>query len=211
MTPLNFLNLLWEFKPEELYVLLWTLPDKRSRWFRDIAAAAEFVLKAHGSDVYVGVGLSGADRGPGLRCASEEIAGICGFWADLDLRSDAHDNKALPATIQDALSIIPVAMPPTIVIDTGNGAHAWWIFKEPYIFDGDEDHQAVASQVARWHTLLRLTASSLGWSYDRLSDLARVLRIPGTRNLKDPAKPEGCRDPLVLRTALQPLRFRRVP
>jgi hypothetical protein len=48
----------------------------------------------------------------------------------------------------------------------------------------------VASQVARWHTLLCLNASSRGWAYDRLADLARVLRIPGTRNLKDPANPK---------------------
>jgi hypothetical protein len=131
-----------------------------------------------------------ADHGPARRCVSAEIAGITGFWADLDLRSDAHSKKALPATVADALSIIPASMPPTIVILTGNGAHAWWIFKEPYIFDDDDDRQAMATHVARWHTLLCLNASSRGWAYDRLSDLARILRIPGTRNLKDPANPK---------------------
>ena len=190
MTPLDFLNLLWQFKPEELYILLWTHPDKQSHWYRDIAAAAEFVLKSRMLDVYVGVGLSMADHGPARRCVSAEIAGITGFWADLDLRSDAHSKKALPATVADALSIIPASMPPTIVILTGNGAHAWWIFKEPYIFDDDDDRQAMATHVARWHTLLCLNASSRGWAYDRLSDLARILRIPGTRNLKDPANPK---------------------
>jgi len=56
MTPLTFLNLLWQFKPEELYVLIWTLQDKYSHWYRDVAAAAEFVLEARGLDLYVGVG-----------------------------------------------------------------------------------------------------------------------------------------------------------
>lgn len=190
MTALEFLKLLWQFKPEGLYVLLWTLPDKQSHWYRDVAAAAEFVLKARELNVYVGVGLSSVDYGATRRCASEEIAGICGFWADFDLRSDAHSKKALPTTIFDALSVIPESMPPTIVIATGNGAHAWWLFKEPYVFDGDEDRQAVAGQVARWNTLLCLNASSRGWAYDRLSDLARILRIPGTQNLKDPANPK---------------------
>lgn len=190
MTPLDFLKLLWQFKPEELYVLLWTLPDKKSHWYRDIAAAAEFVLNARGLDVYVGVGLSSADHGPARRCGSGEIAGISGLWADFDLRSDAHSKKALPTTIPDALSVIPVSMPPTIVIATGNGAHAWWLFKEPYLFDGDDDRQAIAGLVARWNTLLCLNASSRGWAYDRLSDLARILRIPGTQNLKDRANPK---------------------
>ena len=182
-----FLEALFAGKPDDLHLLLWTLPDKRSHWYQDIAAAAEFVLKSRGMDVYVGVGLSNADHGPMRRCTSEEIAGISGFWADFDLHSDAHDKKALPATISDALSVIPASMPPTIIVATGNGAHAWWLFKEPYIFDSDEDRQAVAGQVVRWNTLLSLNASVRGWAYDRLSDLARVLRIPGTQNHKDPA------------------------
>ena len=190
MTPLDFLKLLWQFKPEELYVLLWTLPDKRSHWYWDIAAAADFVSDAGDMDVYVGVGLSRVDYGPTRRCASGEIAGISGLWADFDLRSDAHSKKALPTTISDALSVIPASMPPTVVVATGNGAHAWWLFKEPYLFDGDDDRQATAGLVARWNTLLCLNASSRGWAYDRLSDLARILRIPGTQNRKDPVNPK---------------------
>src|ERR1035438_8660138 len=30
MTPLNFLNLLWQLKPEEMFVLIWTLPRTQS-------------------------------------------------------------------------------------------------------------------------------------------------------------------------------------
>src|ERR1035437_1305070 len=47
-----------------------------------------------------------------------------------------------------------------------------------------------AMLVSRWHTLLSLRASQQGWAFDRLSDLARVLRIPGTANLKDPSNPK---------------------
>jgi hypothetical protein len=190
MTPLDFLNLLWQFKPEEMYVLIWTLPDKCSYWYRDVAAAAEFVLNVRGLDVYVGVGLSNADRGSGHRCTSDEVVGLTGFWADFDIRSDAHRQKALPTTITDALSVIPECMPPTIVIATGNGAHAWWLFKEPYIFDDAEDRKDTATLGSRWQTLLRLRASQRGWVFERLSDLARVLRIPGTVNLKDPSNPK---------------------
>jgi hypothetical protein len=190
MTPGAFLDLLWQYKPDNLYVLLWTLQDKRSHWYRDLGAAARFAASANGHDVYVGVGLSDADHGPTRRCTSHDVAGIAGLWADLDLRSEAH-KKALPASIPDALSILPAAMPPTVVVATGNGAHAWWLFKEPYIFGGGEDRQKVAGIVTRWHSLLRLNSAARGWTYDRLSDLARVLRIPGTLNHKDPnaAKP----------------------
>ncbi|OFV98393.1 MAG: hypothetical protein A3H28_02550 [Acidobacteria bacterium RIFCSPLOWO2_02_FULL_61_28] len=143
------------------------------------------------SDVYVGVGLASRDYGPAHRCGSDEIAGITGFWADFDLRSDAHNKKALPPTIADALSVIPATMPPTIAVATGNGAHAWWLFKEPLVFDSDQERKDTARLVTRWQTLLRVRTSQRGWVFDRLSDLARVLRIPGTSNLKDPKNPKA--------------------
>jgi len=34
-----FLEQLLAGKPDELYVLLWTLPEKRSRWFRNVSDA----------------------------------------------------------------------------------------------------------------------------------------------------------------------------
>jgi hypothetical protein len=97
MTPHEFLEQLWAEKPSDLYLLIWTLQDKRSRWFRNIEQAAAAVAQTP-QDVYVGAGLSPRDYGPSRRCPSEEIAGIAGLWADFDLRSAAH-KKALPATI----------------------------------------------------------------------------------------------------------------
>lgn len=188
MTPHKFLEQLWADKPSDLYLLIWTLQDKRSRWFRNIEEAAAAVAQAP-KDVYVGAGLSLRDYGPSRRCPSEEIAGVAGLWADFDLQSVAH-KKALPATIPDALSVIPVGIPPTIVVATGNGAHAWWLFKEPWIFDDAAERERAASLVHRWHTLLQENARQRGWSFDRLSDLARVLRIPGTINGKDPTNPK---------------------
>lgn len=190
MTPHEFLTLLWAQKPEEQHMLLWTLPDKRSHWFHDVAKAAEFAATIGAQkDVYVGVGCSKEQYGPARRCKSEEITGLCGIGTDLDLLSEAHQ-KALPAAIPDALKILPVGLPPSILVSTGNGVHAWWLFKEPLIFDGDEERHAAARLLTRWHGLLARNAAAHGWSYDKLSDLARILRIPGTRNLKDPANPK---------------------
>jgi hypothetical protein len=133
--------------------------------------------------------LSRADHGPTRRCSSADVAGIAAFWADLDLRSDAH-KKALPSNIPDALSIVPATLPPTIVVSTGNGAHAWWVLKEPFIFEDADERDNVVRLLSRWHTLLRLNSAAKGWTYDRLLDLARVLRIPGTLNHKDPKSPK---------------------
>jgi hypothetical protein len=190
MTPLDFLNALWQFKPEEQFILIWTLPDKRSHWFQNVPAAAEFVRILAERDVYVGIGLAGKDYGPTHRCVSAQITGISGLASDFDLLSGAHSNKALPHTVEQALQIVPPGMPPGLVILTGNGAHCWWLLKEPCIFDSEEERSHVARLVARWHTMLRLNSAAHGWAYDRLSDLARVLRVPGTINHKDPANPK---------------------
>ncbi|MGA3099668.1 MAG: hypothetical protein ABSF25_24700, partial [Bryobacteraceae bacterium] len=192
MTPLEFLAVLWQHKPEAMYILIWTGQDKRSYWFKDVAAAGGLVASdaCRNTCVFVGLGLSRADNGPNRRCASKEIAGLCGVWADLDIASPAHAGKALPPTVADAISILPTYMPPTITVATGNGAQAWWLFKEPLIFETDEESRDAARIINRWHTMIRLDCATRGWAYDRLADFARVARVPGTRNMKDPANPK---------------------
>jgi len=190
MTAREFLTLLWRYKPEEHYILVWTYPDKRSHWFQDVERAAEFVERTTGVDLYVGLGSSKEDLGPARRCKSDEVAGIGGLGADFDFKSEAHGTKPLPTNIREALSIIPPALPPTIVVFTGNGVHAWWLLKEPFVFDTEEERKDAMRLLARFHTMLAAKAAARGWAYDKLSDLARVLRIPGTKNMKDPAHPK---------------------
>jgi hypothetical protein len=189
-SPQWFLNELFAGKPEELYMLIWTLPEKRSRWFQGLDAAAAAVEALAGRDVYVGVGLARRDYGPSQRCPADQVAGLTAAWADLDVLSDAHSKKSLPPSIDQALSVLPPEMPPSIVVATGNGAHAWWLLKEPYLFDMERERAWAASVVLRWQTLLRFNAANRGWAFDRLADLARVLRVPGTMNHKDPAHPK---------------------
>jgi hypothetical protein len=186
----HFLEALFAGKPDDLYLLLWTLPEKRSRWFQNVEGAIQFAESLRDRDLYVGVGLSSRDHGSTRRCPSNEVAGIVGLWADLDLKSDAHPKAALPATVEDAMTILPQQLPPTFVVRTGNGAHAWWLFREPLVFESDEDRRDTANLALRWQSLLRLNASARGWDFDRLADLARVLRIPGTQNCKDPRNPK---------------------
>jgi hypothetical protein len=146
-------------------------------------------------DLYVGVGLSTKDYGATHRCLSDEIGGLVGIWADIDLKSEAH-TKALAASIEEALDILPPEFPPSFLISTGNGLHAWWLFREPLIFENGEERQEAAALVNRWQTLLRLNSAAHGWAFDRLADLARVLRVPGTCNCKDPQN----RKPVSVRT-----------
>lgn len=187
----RFLAALFGGKPDELYGLLWTLREKESHWFQSVQAAIDHAKGFWARDLYVGAGLAKKDFGTKRRCPSEEIAGIVGVWADIDLRSDAHPGTTLPSTIEQALSILPADLSASFVLNTGNGLQVWWLFREPYLFENDDERRIGGSLVKRWHILLRENASRLGWTYECLADLARVLRVPGTLNCKDPSNPKS--------------------
>ncbi len=191
MTAGDFLEVLWGAKPEGQLILIWTLPDRRSYWCADVAQATRIVEGLQqSSDIYVGVGLRGRDLGPNHRGTNEEVTSISGMWADIDLKSIAHQKEKLPPSAADGLQILPAGVAPTIIIHTGNGLHVWWVFKEPWILETQEDRDRAAALAARWQSMLRQNAAIRGWGFDRLADVARVLRIPGTQNHKDPDNPK---------------------
>lgn len=64
---------------------------------------------------------------------------------------------------------------PTLIVDSGGGYHAYWIFVEPVmITDANRTH--VQEVQAAWVDLIGCDPVS--------KDLARVLRVPGTSNVK---------------------------
>jgi hypothetical protein len=97
--PKIFLEALFTGKPEEFYLLIWTLQGdhKHSRWFLDVQQAVEYVDLLRGCNVYVGIGLSPDDFGASRRCVVDDIAGIVGMWADIDIRSEAYPRRLYQA------------------------------------------------------------------------------------------------------------------
>lgn len=185
----EFLEQLWCGKPDDLRLLIWTLADKKSAWFRSTKVAAQYVAGLSG-DVYIGVGLSEKDYGPRLRCSANEIAGIAGMWADVDYEDgEAHKSELkklpLPPDSASAHKIIEaVGLRPTIIVHSGHGLQAWWLLKEPLIFDNEVERKAAAVMARLWQKNIQKRASLMGWSVDSVPDLARLLRVPGTMNCK---------------------------
>jgi hypothetical protein len=69
-------------------------------------------------------------------------------------------------------------------VHSGHGVQCWWIFREPWIFSGDADREHAADLARRFNRLFKERAKARGWDCDSVSDLARVLRVPGTTNAK---------------------------
>lgn len=120
-----------------------------------------------------------------LRGKDSDISTVTTLYADIDIKSKAHAQTALPNSVKEAedfLNLLPLK--PTIIVNLGNGLHAYWLLDTPVKIQSAKDQEYISSVFKRWSRLLSLKANELGWKLDNVSDLARVLRVPGSINHK---------------------------
>ncbi len=199
ITPTEFLLDRFGSAPENLYVLVWTLrkreggkEEKVSHFLpiNQLWRIDDIVVDAGDRNVYVGCGLSPKDFGTHKRCVADQIAGIAGIWADVDIKGPAHKSQSLPADAGQALEVAnSLGLPPSEAVHSGHGIHAWWLFPEPWIFADDADRNRAASLSGRLLEALRRYATANAWELDGTADLARILRPPGTVNHKEGLEP----------------------
>lgn len=174
--------------PPGLKLLIWTLADKRSHWFDSVEEAAKFCLKPEPKhDCYFGCCLQDEKIiGPSTRGTAKTAGGAGCLWLDIDYASSVHTNPNLPPHEQAAMALIQSArLPqPTIITHTGHGLQAFWCFRELWIFDNDTEREEFAKLARGWGAAWQEHAKESGWQLDNLSDLARVMRMPGTINAK---------------------------
>jgi len=186
-----FLRAIFPEIPENCAILIWTLKDRKSRWATTHDQAVEFAAVAGGKDVYVGCCLQPRGFGPKERGKSSTVLAMPGFWADADFAGPHHKGKKnYPPTEEDAQSLCE-SMPwlPSILVHSGHGLQAWWLFRELWLLETPEDRTKAANLVARWQRLLAQKAAAKGWAVDSTHDLARILRLPGTWNTKNAGEP----------------------
>lgn len=185
----RFVDLLWWDDQPPGWLLVWTLPDKRSFWTRSKDEAHDYATRST-LDTYIEVACgpdpSTLGRPPeSARIKSDEAVALPGLFADLDC--SPHPSKVHFDSKEHAsrfLSTLPLA--PTVVVDSGGGLHAWWLFKEPFVFDSEGERRRCERLEYGWTNYLRHRALEIGVrdGVDHVKDLARVLRYPGTQNHK---------------------------
>lgn len=106
------------------------------------------------------------DRGRGR---NDDIDGYVALWVDIDF----HDNEPAVRAQWEATrkEFAGQGLDPSVVIESGHGIHAYWLLDRPYPVA--EARPCLAG--------LQDAAKS-----DPVNDPARVLRMPGTANVKDP-------------------------
>lgn len=148
-------------------------PDKRnggaapSIYSRNMEEVEQFVAEwdRPGYGVYFGA----CTRKPGTSPPGgiAETWRMPAFWVDIDRAPKEQAVAALKGC----------RLPPSAIVDSGRGTHAYWFLNRPVDVSAatSNDHEAVA------------TLKHLARLFDgdkAVADLARVMRLPGTRNSK---------------------------
>lgn len=161
---------------------IFTLPSRRASFFTLSTEASHYALRSAATqDVYFGVGLIQGE--PKSRGCAEDVSAIGCLWADIDLFGPVHNKPRLPKTEGEARALLAeMPLPPSAVVRTGHGLHAYWLLHEPWhIADGTARNQ-VAELAHGWHGLLCQLAARHDWQLENLGELARLMRVPGTLN-----------------------------
>lgn len=187
----EFFELLYDSRPDGSYLLVWAPvaagKGGESIWFSDIDAAADHI-RASKSNIYFQVGLSGADYGPRQRCTVDSerpIVALPALFADIDFGEDGHKGKKYPPTIEDAMGLIHgTGYDPTVVVHSGHGLQAYWVFKEVWETDTDAERFKAILLLNRLKVSIQDRAAQHGWQVDSVQDLVRILRPPESWNTK---------------------------
>jgi hypothetical protein len=179
------------------HLVLFTTPGERCHWIpaHDLEEAGRIAeAQATTLNVYAGVALQDQAAafqpyGPTTRGTSATALVLPGFFFDLDIKGPAHKKTALPDWEEAWKLIRQFVLQPTVVIHSGHGLYPWWLFREPWVFESEKERQQAAHLLRRFQETFKSLAHAQGWNLDTTSDLARVLRIPGTWNRKPGLEP----------------------
>lgn len=141
----------------------------RQLWFKtsDIDVLLKELEKPHFKkvNVYFGVCPRGITRG-----TEKDVCQVNCLWVDLDSKN-RENKRAVKKRLDD------FDPEPSIIVNSGNGYHIYWLFDKMEDINSEED-------------ILRIKGFNKGLAEelkgDKGIDLSRILRVPGTKNMKDP-------------------------
>ena len=149
--------------------------SKDRLWVQDPADYhASMVEDALGGwDVYYGV-LPRKEYGKGTSDDCWPTTTV--LWADVDAKKFMEHPLDKPAEAKASAldAILRFPLTPSAIVDSGHGYHCYWRLESPAEF---KDAEYVMRGIAKWV------------NGDATYDQARILRVPGTTNWKDPENP----------------------
>lgn len=180
MAPINdYLSIVHKHTPSTAVVGLTTITGTQThtQWFQrqytsKLLEAALAVEKR--ANVYIRITplAKPPERGRGLE---QHSIGASVLWADVD----TSDPFGALAKLQ------AMDRPPSMIVNSGNGLHAYWSLKQ---FTTDVD----GVKARNLGLIIAINDGKKDGIADSCYDLARILRCPGTYNIKNPDMPKPC-------------------
>lgn len=182
----EFLRALWSTKPDTTAIQLWRKSDHKTFTFQSLDPAVEWVRGNQATDCYMAAGLAAKTSQPSKRRATkQQVVGIAGVWADIDINGGPEDKRGAASTLEEAINLAESVLQPTILVNSGYGLQAWWLFDDGvWLFHTTEERDHAQKIVAGFHGALKAEAKRRGYTIDSTFDLARLMRVPGGRNHK---------------------------
>lgn len=190
MTPRKFIKEIFSICPENQYIEISRIisdpkGEKKGRkrhsvyrpakdFIRDFDQAMEKIKNINNANYNIYFGacprIRMRENGKAGRDIDTEVA--TALWADTD--DGKHSRKFVDGSIE---ALEKLGLGPSIVVETGHGRHFWWLLEK-----------SVPIKDALWamagiHTYLQ---------GDNVYNPSRIMRLPGTKNVKDPLNPKDC-------------------
>lgn len=185
----NFFNILFGKIPDKHFSYLMQFLDGVRTYSFKIADPSQRIAMAqkaielsdNGVDIWHSVNPVSIEPTSGKRGDELAVSYQIAVIVDIDIRSDAHkgDPSLFAADFDEAKSFLPFT--PSIIIHSGYGLHAYYIFDTP-IEITDDNREELKRRNNLLLEIIRQKAN--GKKIDGVGDLPRILRTPGTFNYK---------------------------
>jgi hypothetical protein len=161
---LDFLKSIYQYCKPDAFINLRFLPSAENLFLPLVKMnTIPFIINSHrNQNCYFAVATRRDGDG-----SKEGIAEIPSLWCDIDVI------KGSPAYDHFKQTYKEFPLKPSIFVESGGGYHLYWLLKEP----------ATKNNIPRIENLLKRISSHLGGDMVA-AESARILRIPGTYNLK---------------------------
>jgi hypothetical protein len=158
-------------------------------WTRDVTRVGSLTSKWMPSgNVDVGLGLHRNKGTRAQRGTAADVMAIPALWIELDVAGGTHSENAkkhyFPTKAAARAFLEALPHPPSVIVDSGGGLHAYWLFRELWVFEDEDERLDAAALVEGWQRFLQRRAREQGIDIDSTHDLARVLRVAPSLNHK---------------------------
>jgi len=140
--------------------------------------------QSHAGQYHIFLGIQPRIRKSGK---DQDVSHLITFWVDMDGKDfDGGKSEALE-------KIRNFDLDPTIIVDSGNGFHVYWVLENPI-----EVTNRNCEELTLYSKALHIELEA-----DSTHNISRLLRLPGTPNIKNPHDPTGLKvvdDPALWKT-----------